>query len=552
MLSSLHISNYVLIDRLDVEFPEGLVIISGPTGAGKSILIGALGLLTGARADASAIAPLSDSCVIEGEFICADESLRTLCEENDLEYDEGHFLVRRTLSRSGRSRAFINDAPVALPVLASFGSHLVDIHSQHDTLLLTSRAYQLGILDSFSGNGELLASCAGAWGSLRNIRDSIAGLSARMASAQSENDYNTAVYKQLCDASLREGELSELEEEHLRLSNAGQIEELLSSSIELLNSSSSESCGIVTGLSALSKNLEKLAGFMPQAGDFHERVESSRIELKDISDDLESISDSLGRDPGRLEFVEDRLSLLYGLMKRHNCSTEAELIAKRDELAATVGGEEDMAEELERLKSHFAVAEKEYNGYAEALHASRKKHSAAFASEILATLAFVELDRASFEVRLTATEPGPGGIDQVEFLFAAGGQTPAPVAKCASGGELSRIMLALKSLMSRHMNMPTMIFDEIDTGVSGSVADKMGSKICEMGSRMQVFAITHLPQVAAKGSAHYLVEKSLTDGQATSTIKKLSHEERVLEVARMLSGSSLTPEAIANAKSLLA
>ena len=552
MLRSLHISNYVLIDRLDVEFPEGLVIISGPTGAGKSILIGALGLLTGAKADASAIAPSSDSCVIEGEFIFADDSLKALCEENDLEYDDGHFLVRRTLSRSGRSRAFINDAPVALPVLALFGSHLVDIHSQHDTLLLTSRAYQLGILDSFAGNGELLDSCGRAWDSLRRLREDIAALTARISSARSENDYNTAVYKQLCDASLKEGELAELEDEHLRLANAGEIEELLSSCVELLNPSSSEAGGIVSELSALSKSLEKLAGYMPQTGDFHERVESSRIELKDISDDLESINDSLNRDPGRLEFVEERLSLLYGLLKRHNCSTEKELIARRDELAATVGCEEDMAEELERLKSRLSAAEKEYCAFAEALHDSRKEHSDAFAAEILSTLAFLELENASFELRLSDAEPGPCGNDQIEFLFAAGGQIPAPVAKCASGGELSRIMLSLKSLMSRHMNMPTIIFDEIDTGVSGSVADRMGSRICEMGTRMQVFAITHLPQVAAKGSAHYLVEKSLKDGQATSTIKKLSLEERVLEVARMLSGSTLTPEAIANAKSLLA
>lgn len=551
MLSSLHISNYVLIDRLDVDFPEGLVIISGPTGAGKSILIGALGLLTGAKADASAIAPSSDTCVIEGEFLCADESLKRLCEENDLEYDEGRFLVRRTVSRSGRSRAFINDVPVALPVLAAFGSHLVDIHSQHDTLLLTSRSYQLSILDSFSGNGELLSSCGAAWESLRRIRESIAELSARLATARSENDYYAAVYKQLCDASLKEGELAELESEQLRLANAGQIEELLSSCVESL-SPSSDAEGVVSKLSVISRNLDRLAEYMPRSTEYHDRVESSRIELKDISDDLESLLGTLNSDPGRLDSVEERLSLIYGLMKRHGCSTETELIAKRDELARTVGGGENMEEELESLKGSLVIAEKEYADCADKLHASRMEHSAAFASEILSTLAFVELENASFEVRLSACEPGPGGTDQVEFLFAAGGQTPAPVAKCASGGELSRIMLSLKSLMSRHMNMPTMVFDEIDTGVSGSVADKMGSKICEMGGRMQVFAITHLPQVAAKGSAHYLVEKSVTDGQAVSTIKKLSGEQRVLEVARMLSGASLTPEAIANAKSLLA
>lgn len=551
MLSSLHISNYVLIDSLDVEFPEGLVIISGPTGAGKSILIGALGLLAGAKADASAIAPSSETCVIEGEFICRDESLKALCDENDLEYDEGRFLVRRTLSRSGRSRAFINDEPVPLSVLASFGSRLVDIHSQHDTLLLTSRAYQLAILDSFSHNRGLLDSCAGAWDRLKRLRDSIAQLNEKLSCARLENDYNTAVYRQLCDASLKEGELASLEEEQARLANAGQIEELLSSCAQLLGSSS-ESGGIVSGLSALSRNLEKLSAYMPQAGDFHERAESSRIDLKDICDDIEAIADSFNSDPGRLEYVENRLSLIYGLMKRHNCQTESELLARRDALADSVCAPEAMEEELAQLNSRLSGAEKEYSLYAEKLHAARAEHTGAFASEILSTLAYVELDNASFELRLSDSEPGPCGTDQVEFLFAAGGQTPAPVAKCASGGELSRIMLALKSLMSLHMNMPTMVFDEIDTGVSGSVADRMGSRICEMGERMQVFAITHLPQVAAKGSAHYLVEKSISGGRASSTIKKLSGDQRVLEVARMLSGESLTPEAIANAKSLLA
>lgn len=553
MLSSLHIENYVLIDRLDVSFPDALIIISGPTGAGKSILLGALSLLSGAKADASVIAQGAQNCIVEGEFDLKDEKFRRLCLDNDLDYDNGHLIIRRTISESGRSRGFINDSPVPLSLLSEFGSALVDIHSQHDTLLLTGKAYQLSILDAVAGNGELLAKCETNYSALRDVRSQISALEERITRIQQESDYNTAVYEQLVSASLQDGQIAELEAEQYQLAHSEQIKELLSAAEDLLDatSASSQRQGIVSDLSSLGREMDKLSAFIPSFKDLASRVENARIELKDIAGEVEAANEGAGSDPARLESIDARLSLLYGLLKRHNCSTEAELIAKRDALQQEVCGADALQEELLQLKKQCGTLEKEQQNICNSLHEARAKAIPSFEQHILHTLSFMELDRAVFNVQLNSVQPGLTGADQVEFLFSGGGSAPAPVAKCASGGELSRIMLALKELMSSHMNMPTMIFDEIDTGISGSVADHMGSVICEMGSRMQVVAITHLPQVAAKGSAHYLVQKSVEQGKAISSIKKLSRDERVLEIARMLSGAKLTDEALANAKSLL-
>lgn len=553
MLSSLHIRNYALIDTLDVSFPDALIIISGPTGAGKSILLGALGLLSGAKADAAAIADGAQTCIVEGEFDVKDEGLRRLCLENDLDYDEGHLIIRRTVSESGRSRGFINDSPVPLSLLAEFGSALVDIHSQHDTLLLTDKAYQLSVLDAVAGNGELLAKCGSNCTALREVRLRISALEERIARIRQESDYNAAVYEQLLSAGLQEGQIAELEAEQYQLAHSEQIKELLSAADDLLDATDASDGrqGITSDLSALGRNMDKLVEFIPSFRDLAARVESARIELKDIAEEVEAANERAVSDPARLESIDARLSLLYGLLKRHNCSTEAELIAKRDALQQEVCGSEQLQDELEQLRGQCAALEKEQKEICDGLHAAREKAVPSFVKRILHTLSFMELDRAVFDVRLNPVQPGPSGADQAEFLFSGGGSKPAPVAKCASGGELSRIMLALKELMSRHMNMPTMIFDEIDTGISGSVADHMGSVICEMGTRMQVVAITHLPQVAAKGSAHYLVQKSVEGDRAVSSIKKLSRDERVLELARMLSGAKVTDEALANAKALL-
>lgn len=549
-IRNLHIQNFVLISSLDIEFPEGLIVITGPTGAGKSILIGALGLLLGRKADASVISGDADNCVVEAQFDIQSPALEAFAAENDFEYENGSFIVRRTVARSGRSRAFINDTPVTLPVLEEFGAMMVDIHSQHDTRLLTSKSYQLSILDAYAGNSSLLDECAGAFGRCRSLSRSMADLQARLDASNAEADYNSALYAQLSDAHLQEGEIESLEKEQLQLANALQIKELLSSCMAL-NDGSDDSEGIEASLVSVHRNLEKLSQYLGGYNEFAARLESARLEIKDILSEVEASSDAISDDPQRLEWIDDRLSLLYGLLKRHGAADETELIAKRDALKDLVFGSEALASQLEDLKKEYAEAETAFDALCTDLHSRRLDACQGFCANIRESLAFMELDKAAFEIEITAAAPGEYGSDQVCFMFNAAGGKTVPMAKCASGGELSRIMLALKQLMCRFMAMPVMVFDEIDTGVSGSVADKMGSVICQMGKTMQVFAITHLPQVAAKGQAHYLVEKVLSEGAAESTIKKLSAEQRVMEIARMLSGASLSQAAIDNARALL-
>lgn len=550
MLRSLHIRNYVLIDTLDIEFPNGLVIVSGPTGAGKSLIIGALGLLAGERSDAGAIAEGAESLVVEGEFISDSAELAALCTENDLEYDDGHFLIRRTVARSGRSRAFVNDSPVPLSLLARFGSSLVDIHSQHDTLLLRDSDYQLSVLDGFAGNAALLDSCRQAWNELRSLEKRAEELRQQLMRSDSESEYNTALYQLLERASLREGELAELEKEQYQLANAAQIKELLDECLHCFEGDE-ESAGINASLLIAHKALSKLSSYMPDMASLAERLEQARIELKDISSDVEDADAGMDCSPERLQWVEDRMSSLYALMKRCQCGTEAELLAKRDELASLAVGADDLREQLESVQKAAEASGKKLRQCCAALHEAREKAAVELSARIESQLAMMELEDSRFIVSLTPCECGPDGSDAPAFLFASSGQKPAPVAKCASGGELSRIMLALKSVMSGFMQMPSIVFDEIDTGVSGSVADKMGSVICDMGSRMQVFAITHLPQVAAKGKAHFLVGKTNVGGRVSSSIIALDEQGRVQEIARMLSGADITPEALSNAKALI-
>lgn len=555
MLSSLRIRNYVLIDSSEIDFPEGLVIISGPTGAGKSILIGALGLLMGAKADAGVIAAGADSCVVEGEFDVnwsAGSPLASFCEENDIECGDGHFVIRRVVNASGRSRSFVNDCPVQAPVLGQLSRFLVDVHSQHDTLMLTDRRYQLSILDAFAGNAALLRSCSDAYSALRAMDADISELEGKIAAARREEDYNASMLERLDKAGLQEGEIASLEEEQYKLSHSGHIKELLEEAEMLFSGDGRQQSGVCSQLNALARTLDSLKEYMPEFTSLAERIGSARIEVKDIADEVAGANSSLDCSPERLQWVDDRLGQLYSLLKRYECEDEAALVAKRDSLRTLVCGMDDLESDLDSLRRRRKKMKEEFDGICRQLSASRTAAAASFSARIMENLSFMELDRAVFEVLVSpAQEAGQSGADDVAFMFSATGGRTAPVAKCASGGELSRIMLSLKQLMSGCMDMPTMIFDEIDTGVSGSVADRMGSVICSMGRKMQVFAITHLPQVAAKGSAHYLVEKSVDSGRATSTIKKLSDRQRVLEVARMLSGSTLTPEAIANAESLL-
>ena len=555
MLTALQVRNYVLIDSLEIDFPEGLIIITGQTGAGKSILLGALSLVMGAKADASMVSEGADNCVVEAEFETADKTLQNVLEENEVEWEEGHITIRRVVNRSGRSRAFVNDCPVPVTLLQEISSALIDIHSQHQTLLLSDKSFQLDILDHYAGTMLQREQCASLWKNLGALKTELRTLEERIARQISEKEYNEAQYRQLEAAALREGELAELEDEQKQLANAEEIKTSLSAVEELFTAASSggEIMSIDASLKEASKLLLKAGRYVPAVSELAERVDSCRHELDDILSDAVSINSGIDLSQSRLEEVENRMSLIYSLMQKHSCSDVSELIALRDSLSESLADTAILEEKREAVLRKIAEVETELNTVADSIHSARMAASGAFADAISVSIRDMELPYAIFDVELSKVPVSSTGCDAVVFKFSSTGRNAVDVAKCASGGEMSRIMLALKAMMARYANMPTMIFDEIDTGVSGSVADKMGSVICEMGSFMQVFAITHLPQVAAKGTAHYLVSKDIDPqtSKAVSTIVRLSDSERVMEVARMLSGSVLTDAAIANAKSLL-
>ena len=553
MLRSLHIRNYILIDSLEVQFPEGLVIITGQTGAGKSILLGALSLVAGAKGDASVLSEGAENCVVEAEFDTQDEEIRALLEENDAEWDDGHLIVRRVVNRSGRSRSFVNDCPVPVTLLPDIASRLIDIHSQHRSLLLTDRGFQLSALDWFAGNAATLQSCRAAWKDYCGLRDELEKARTTLARLASDRDYNQAQWEQLDAARLREGELEELDAEQKQLANAEQIKESLSGVQALMDADErSGREGMDASLKEASRLLGHVARYVPSLSSLSERVDSARIELADILSEVEDINSRTSLSQERLEQVEDRMSLLYSLMKKHGCRTVEELIAVRDGFSDALYDSTALEERIQELEKQMKTVRGGYEALCSELHASRVKAAPEFADRITASLHFLELDRAVFDVTVSDAQEGPSGTDRVQFLFSSIGSVLQDVSKVASGGEISRIMLCLKAMMARYVGMPTLIFDEIDSGVSGSVADKMGRMICDMGKDMQVFSITHLPQVAAKGDAHYVVSKSEdASGRTVSTISEVRGEERIMEIARLLSGSRVTPEAVANARSLM-
>lgn len=548
MLRSLHIGHYVLIDSLDIDFPEGLLIITGQTGAGKSIILGALSLVMGAKADPSVISEGADNCVVEAEFE-VPAGIREQFGDQEIEWDGDLLTARRVVYCSGRSRCFINDSPVNAQTMSEICSSLLDIHSQHQSLLVKDKRWQMSVLDHYAGNSELLARCASVWKDLQKCRSQIAAKRSELERLSSEYEYNSGRYSRLESAGLREGELEELEEEHGELSHAEEIKTGLASVISLVNS---DELAMTTSLQQASRQLGRLSSYIPSLADAAARMDSVRIELEDILYEIQKTDDRISLSGDRLLAVEDRLSELYSLLKNYHCDDVASLIACRDSLAAAVEGTSTIKEELEALAAAEGRLAAEHSSICASLRASRKASAAAFASDIQKDLRFLELDRALFEVGLTDAAPSAGGADELTFLFSSNGTRPEDLSKCASGGEISRIMLCLKAVMARFAKMPTMIFDEIDTGVSGSAADKMGTMICRMGESMQLLAITHLPQVAAKGRAHYVVQKAEdVFGAVKSTIFPVSGEDRVKEIARLLSGANISDAALANARELL-
>ena len=544
MIRSLHIENYVLIDSLDVKFPEGLVIITGQTGAGKSIVLGALSLVLGVKADASNISSGSDTCVVEAEFdIDGDSELRTILEDSDVEWDGGHLIVRRVLNRNGRSRSFVNDSPVSAALISELGTALVDIHSQHQSLLLSDRKFQLSVLDGFAGITGEVEACRNLWAAYRRRMEELENLKASADRMAFDYEYNSARLKQLRDACLRDGELEVLEKEQKMLSNAEEIKLALAQAAGLR-----PDAPVREAVRALAKATK----YMPSFSELSDRLESARIELTDIFDELESKLDDVDFSESRLELVEERLSLLYGLLKKNSCADIADLLDLEKKLESEVDGSSSVEDRIKDLETEVESARREYDKCCRELHVKRMDASSVFAESMRKSLADLEMGNALFEADVTESQPGPSGTDSVSFMFSSSGSNPVDVAKCASGGELSRIMLCLKSIMAGFAGMPTLVFDEIDTGVSGSVADRMGEMICGMGGKMQVIAITHLPQVAAKGDAHFVVSKTVSSaGIAVSSMKEVRGSERVNEIARLLSGARITPQAVANAEALL-
>ncbi len=553
MLKALHIKNYVLIDSLDIEFPAGLVIITGQTGAGKSIILGALSLVLGGKADASVIGDSGDNCVVEAEFSANDDGwLKSFLDENGIDFDDDELIIRRVLNANGRSRSFVNDCPASVKVLSTLASRLVDIHSQHETMLLRDKTFQMSMIDHFAGNQKLLQQCFEAWRKVSALKNELETVSARIKELKAEQDYNQAQFDSLDAAKIAPGELEELESEQKRLANAEEIKTSLYQIENIFSTGDeSEDISIDSALKDCVKLLGKVSSYVPQASALSERMESARLELDDILSEISELESTTEVSNERLTEVEDRMSLLYGLLKKYSCTTLDELAAVRDKFESALSDTVSLDDKKQQLEQQISEAEKEYDECCNALHSSREKVLKPFSDAICASIRSLELERSVFDAVLSPSQKGQNGADSVDFLFSSTGKSPVDVAKCASGGEMSRIMLCLKAMMAKFTNMPAMVFDEIDTGVSGSVADKMGAMICSMGEYMQVFAITHLPQVAAKGNAHYIVTKSFDGDRAVTAIRKISGKERVLEIARLLSGAEVTPEAVANAERLL-
>jgi DNA repair protein RecN (Recombination protein N) len=547
MIRHLHIRNYALIESLEIDFDEGFITITGETGAGKSILMGALALILGNRAEASALLNKEKKCVVEGEFIIA-ASFQRFFEEHELDYEK-HSFLRREILPSGKSRAFINDTPVTLQVLKALGDHMVDIHSQHQSLSLGDHLYQMEVLDHVAGNEDLLRSYQANYSGYIKMKARLKAEKEEVDRSRGELDFYEYQLKELEEAKLKGAELQELEAEMKELEHAEEIKLALLQADDLIAGEER----VLSMLSEAISGLRKNVGVHGKTASFVERLDSVYIELKDCGADMHDVGEMIEYDAGKLESVKGRVDLIYGLMTKHKRDSEEALLALRDELSEKV---EKITFSDERLKKTELELKALYESLLEIGTELRKRRLAKVEfveSEILTLLLKLGMPNASFKVSVEALEePGRFGRDVVKFLFSANSRAKAEeLSKVASGGEMSRVMLSVKSLLSGYKGLPTLIFDEIDTGVSGEIAEKMGGIMKDMAGGRQVIAITHLPQVASQGGEHFLVYKE-DDGSSTSThLKKLSSEERVVEIAKLLSGEQISDAALSNARELL-
>jgi DNA repair protein RecN (Recombination protein N) len=550
MLTSLLIQNFVLIDRLDIRFGEGFSVISGETGAGKSIILGALALVLGQRADAKSIKEGADKCVIEATFDITKYDLAHFFLENDLEYDPQICLFRRELYATGKSRAFVNDSPVSLSVMKELGGHLVDIHSQHQNLLLGDPLFQLRVVDVMSGNKELLQQYRAAFTTYTSFVRDLSALREKADQAKKEEDYIRFQLEQLDAADLQPDEQVKLEEEQDLLTHAEEIKGSLYKLQECLNGE--ETC-VVSELKDALALASSLLRFYPQAKEMEERLRSACIDLKDLASDVEAQQEKIEYDPERMDFVNERLNMLYGLEQKHRVSSLDELLALHEQFKNQLQEIDSFDEQIAELEKQIDAQRAELLMLAQTLSDSRKKTAEVISDKLVELVTLLGMPNARFQIRQTTKlQPDIHGIDEICFLFSANRNgSLQPVADTASGGEISRLMLCLKAIIAGHTALPSILFDEVDTGVSGDIADQMGNIMRELGSAMQVIAITHLPQIAAKGKAHYLVYKEDSEEKTITRIRRLDEEERVKEIARMLSGATLTEASVANARDLL-
>lgn len=549
MLKRLSISNYALIDQLEIDFEQGLTIITGETGAGKSIILGALSLILGERADSTSIRDKERKTVVEATFSIEDYNLEVFFRDNDLDYFDDELIVRREINPNGRSRAFVNDGVVALSTLKELMTRLVDIHSQHSNMLLSRPAFQLSILDNIAGDDEELNDYRGLYNEYKATEHQLQELRDNYDRNRSEEDYLRFQLGQLQETNLRHDEDEELEQQQRRLANATSLKEDLWKVINTLNSEDNSVLDqlqeVRNTLATAEQNLDEIAGMS-------ERVSNALIDLKDIAQSVGAIEESLNSDPAALQQVEERLNTIYSLERKHNVKTVNELLKLQEDyeqrLAAIDSSEERITQIQEMLESQRSAALQ----LARTISDRRKKAAGEFAATLQPLAQNLGMKNLQFHIDFKPVALNANGCDSVEFLFAFNkNQELMPVKDTASGGEISRLMLCIKSVIARSMNLPTIIFDEVDTGVSGEIAHKIGDMMGEISHKIQVIAITHLPQVAAHGDSHLRVFKTDTATQTVTSVQRLSDEEHVTEIARMLSGSELNQAAIDNARALI-
>ncbi|MBO7368422.1 MAG: DNA repair protein RecN [Paludibacteraceae bacterium] len=547
MLKHLHIENYVLIKSLNLDFQNGFSVVTGQTGAGKSIILGALNLALGAKADTKAIFEGEKKCIIEAEFDIEGYGLEEFFDDNDIDYSHT-CIIRRELTDTGKSRSFLNDTPVLVSVLKQLGGKLIDIHSQHSTLLLESNAFQLGIVDSVAGDSELLERYKSQYEYYQSVCRSLIEKTEEAANAKSNADYIQFQYNQLRECNLREGEQQELEGRINTLEHVSDIKESLERSINALDSDD----GILSAMHTLQSALEEIESFGNSFEELLHRVTSCQIELKDIYEEIERKNNDVEMDPAELESMQERMSLIYTLLQKHKVRTVEELIEIRDSLALQLGQIDNFDEEIEVLTKEKAAIYDDLLKLATKISKMRASVAPDIEKQVMETLAALGMPNSVFKVEITKTaDITPTGTDIVQMLISSNKTKPQPIQNSASGGEISRVMLSLKAIIASNSNLPTLVFDEIDTGVSGMVASQMGAILQKMSDGMQVICITHLPQVAAKGEHHYKVFKDENTNPVQTYVKLLDAEERVGEIAAMLSGEGVTEAAVNNAKELL-